>query len=480
MVIAVDVGTSSTRAALYDLTGRAVAGRFHRVLLDPVVTADGGVEHDPDRLLEAVATCVDAVLGGARPGEVAAVAVTTFWHGLCGFDSGQRPVTPVYMWADTRSAAEAALLRGALDEAAVHRRTGCHLHASYWPAKLRWLARAHPDTVGRVARWGSFGEHLELALFGDAATTISLASGTGLLDQERLRWDPEALAAAGLDDRHLFPLGDRRERRLDLRPPWARRWPALRGVPWFPAVADGAASNVGSGCLGPARIALNIGTSAAMRLVLPSPPAPGRGLWRYRLDRRWSVVGGATSEGGNVYAWCRRVLQLPDDGEVERRLAAPPADGPALTVLPFLAGERSPGWREDRRGVIAGLTLETTALDIVRAALDAVAFRLALVYELLAPCAAPEHEIVVSGGAIAGSRAWARIIADVLGRAVTLSPEDEATSRGAALLALEVLGHLPELATTAPVAGDAIVPDAARHARYREALARHRRLAETV
>jgi gluconokinase len=325
-------------------------------------------------------------------------------------------------------------------------------------------------------RWGSIGEHLELTLFGEAATSLSMASGTGLLDQDALRWDTEALAAAGIEPAQLFPLASRTEGRRGLRPPWATRWPALRGVPWFPAVGDGAASNVGSDCVDLGRVALNLGTSAALRVVTETPVTPPRGLWRYRLDRRRGLLGGATSEGGNVYAWCRDVLRLPDDDAVERELAARMPDTHGLTVLPFLAGERAPGWRGDRRAAITGLSLDTSALDVVHAALEAVALRLVLVYELLAPYAAPDHVVVASGGAISRSRAWTQMLADALGRPVHCSAEPEATSRGAALLALEALGAVPDLETLRAPLGEAFAPDAARHARYRAALERHRRL----
>ena len=480
MVIALDLGSSSVRATLYDARGRAVDGRFHQVPYAPVTTRDGGVEHDPTRLLDAAATCLDAVVRAARHDDVRAVAVTSFWHGLLGFDSAHRPVTPVFMWADSRSTRDASLLHDALDEGALHARTGCHLHASYWPAKLRWLARERPADVRRVTRWGSIGEHLELTFFGEAATGLSMASGTGLLDQDALGWDTEALAAAGIEAAHLFPLANFTDGRRGLRAPWAGRWPTLRSTPWFPAIGDGAASNIGSDCIDPGRVALNVGTSAALRVVTDAGVAPPRGLWRYRVDRRRALLGGATSEGGNVYAWCREVLRLPDDAEVERALAgrAPAAHG--LTVLPFLAGERAPGWRGDRRAAIAGLSLDTAALDIAHAALEAVALRLALVYELLAPHAAPDHIVVASGGAISHSRAWTQMLADALGRAIHCSSEREATSRGAALLAFEALGALPDTTAVQAPLGEVFRPDAARHARYRVALEQHKRLDDRV
>jgi gluconokinase len=483
MLLALDIGTSSARAALYDAAGAAVPGRFHRIAYEPRVTPDGGVEHDAERLLAAVAACIDATLAGG--GEVRAVAVTTFWHGLLGFDDAGRPATPVYMWADTRSSADADALRARVDEDALHARTGCHLHASYWPARLAWLRRTAPDVVARVARWGSFGEHLERRLLGDAATSLSMASGTGLFDQDALAWDDEALRLAGVDRERLFPLRDRAEARAGLARAWAARWPALRGVPWLPAVGDGAASNVGSGCVSPARLALNLGTSAALRVVPApgTPPAtapPPRGLWRYRLDRRRVIVGGATSEGGTVDAWCREVLRLPDEAATEAALAAMAPDAHGLTVLPFLAGERAPGWRGDRRATIAGLGLDTGPLDVLRAALEAVALRLALVYDLLRPWAAAEHAIVASGGA-AASAAWAQILADALGHPLTLALDDEATSRGAALLALDALGERAlDAGPPPPTAGRVVAPDAARHARYRAALERQRRFDERV
>ena len=472
MVIALDVGTSSARATLYDAGGRPVPERFHQVVYEPRMTADGGVEHDPTRLLDAVATCLDAVVRARRGGGIEGVGVTTFWHGLLGLDAAGRPLTPVYMWADSRAAREAMRLRETLDEASLHARTGCHLHSSYWPAKLCWLAREQPALLHRVARWGSVGEFLELELFGDAATSVSMAAGTGLFDITAGRWDSTALAAAGIDATRLFAVVDRTQGRRGLRSSWAARWPDLRAIPWFPAIGDGAAGNVGSDCVTPDRIALNVGTSAALRLVPADAAPPPRGLWRYAVDRTTALLGGATSEGGNVLAWCRGVLQLPDDAALEDALAGRTPDAHGLTVLPFLAGERAPGWRGDKRGVIAGLSLHTDALDIVHAALEAVALRLARVYALLAPHATAEHVIVASGGGVTRSRAWSRMIADALGHAIAWSHEPEATSRGAALLALDALGVRAHGDIAPLELGETFIPDAARHARYAAALDR--------
>ena len=411
VIVSLDIGTSSARARIHDERGAPVPGRAHQEPYEPTTTSEGGVEHDPDRLLRAVVTCLDAALAGGGGPEIAGVGVASFWHGLLGFDAGDRPATPIFTWADTRAARDADVLRHALDEDRVRARTGCHIHASYWPAKLHWLGRAQPAMFRGAARWGSIGEYLELTFFGEATTSISMASATGLFDQRALTWDTETLAAAGIDHGRLFPLCDLADGRRGLRPQWARRWPALARATWFPALGDGATSTIGSDCIDRTRISLNVGTSAALRFVADEPLAAPRGLWSYRVDRQRALVGGATSEGGNVYAWLGRVLHLPPANEVDMALAEGEPDAHGLTVLPFLAGERSPGWRSERRATISGLSLDTTALDIMRAGLEAVALRLAIVYELLAPLAASSHAVVASGGALR-SRPWAQMIAD--------------------------------------------------------------------
>ena len=482
LVVALDVGTSSARARVFDAEGRALPGAEGHVVYEPSTTADGGVELDPGALLEAVGGALDRCLAGAgaRAGDVAAVGISVFWHSLLALDRGDRPLTPVITWADTRSAAAALELRRTHDERAIHARTGAPLHSAFFPAKLRWLRRTRPELFPRAATWCGFGEYLLAQLTGTLRASLSMASGTGLLDQARGCWDeamvetagPVAEALPGIDD--TPPPG--------LRAPWAARWPPLAHVPWHPARGDGACSNVGSDCWGPGRVALNVGTSAALRVTLPEPlgphPATPWGLWRYRIDAGRALVGGATSEGGNVAAWCRKTLALPEGAAaLEQAIAAVPPDGHGLTALPFLAGERSPGWRADARAAVAGLSLDTGAVEVARALLEAVAFRLAEIYDRLRPLAGADHVVVGSGGALGHSAAWAQIITDALGVPIALGTDAEASARGAALLALEALGQ-PAPPTPAPAR--VLQPDPATHARYRTARRRQSRLYDNI
>ncbi len=479
LVLALDVGTSSTRALCFDTQGRVLADSQARVRYEPVTTRDGGSELDPDALLDAVASAVDGCLArcGPRASAIAAVGASVFWHGLLALGADGRPVTPLITWADTRSAAAAAELRRTLDERAIHARTGAPLHSTFFPAKLRWLRQTQGIAFARARTWCGFAEYLSARLTGSLRTSLSMASGTGLMDQSRGVWDHALLETTGIGRDQLPPVNDGPV--TGLAPAFAARWPALARLPWYPAHGDGACSNLGSDCASPERIALNLGTSAALRVVLPAAGGSTPwGLFRYRVDGARAVIGGATSEGGNVMAWSREALALPrTDEEIERAVADVAPDGHGLTALPFLTGERSPGWRPEARAALAGLSLGTTAADILRALMEAVAYRLAAVYERLAPLASPNHTLVASGGALAHSRAWTAIVTDVLGVPLTLSSQAEASARGAALLALDALGAgtRPALAP-----GRTVVPDPERHARYRAARERHRRLYDNV
>jgi gluconokinase len=480
-ILALDVGTSSIRAIGYDALGRPLPDADARVSCEPTATSDGGSELDPEEMVTATALAIDRCLASA-PGPPAAVGASVFWHSLLALDADGRPLTRVITWADTRSAWAAEALRARLDETAVHARTGAPLHSTFFPAKLTWLREARPAVFARAATWCGFAEYLLLRLTGRLRASVSMASGTGLFNQQveagqgAGAWDTAMLDACGIGPGHLPPIDDAPV--IGLAPAWRARWPTLGDAPWLPAAGDGACSNLGTDCSAPDRIALNVGTSAALRLVTPAPRAVPWGLWHYRVDARRHLIGGATSEGGNVLAWAQRTLVLPDnDGALDAALAAVAPDSHGLTALPFLAGERSPGWRGDARAAVTGISLATTAPQILRALVEAVAYRLAAVYDRLAPVASPGHAVVASGGALGHSRVFTQVLADALGVPLDVREGTEASSRGAALLALGALGRP---APPPEPSGSLVRPDPHRHEVYAAARTRQGRLYDSV
>jgi gluconokinase len=182
------------------------------------------------------------------------------------------------------------------------------------------------------------------------------------------------------------------------------------------------------------------------------------------------------SEGGNVYAWLKQTLRLEDALSEADLLSGSPADQHGLTFIPLLAGERSPGWRGDARGMIAGVSLATTPLDLLQAALEGVAYRIGLIYGLLEQALPGEHRVIANGGALASSPGWVQIIADVLGCKVTLSELEQASARGAAMLALRSLGTVPDLSVFPALSQSDYFPDLEKHQIHQAAMLRQQSL----
>jgi gluconokinase len=435
-VLALDVGTSSARAALFSEDGGRVPGSMVQQGYSLRTSADGGAELQPDAVERAAAACVMKALRAGRDRELLGVGASCFWHSLMGVDGRGRALTPVFTWADSRSRSDAARLREQLSERAIHRRTGCMLRGVFWAAKLAWLRRTQPAVFRRVARWVSFAEWLSAQWLGESQLGCSMASGTGLLDVRRLRWDDALLDAVGVDAERLG--------RWDETPlvPAAAPWKRLAGMPWFPAISDGAAGNIGSGATRPGWAALNVGTSAAVRVVAPHAPARMPwGLFCMRVDPARFLIGGACSNAGNLRAWCLRELRLPER-DLARLLAQRPEPPPGLRVVPLWTSERAPDWEEEAGGTIHGVTQHTTALDLLQAVTDAGFQRIARIADHLAEAVGPPARIILSGGILKAPHDVQRF-ADVLGRPLHPCTEPEASLRGAAVHALTRLGFEP-------------------------------------
>jgi gluconokinase len=483
-VVALDVGSTSIKGALYDAQARLVRGTLAREA-SPIGPRPGGAsEGDAAKLVRRVERVLDRVMAaaGKRASRVRAVGLDVLTITLCGVDAEGRPLTPLYTYADDRAREDVAALRRELDVAAVYQRTGCPLHTAYLPARFRWLRRTQPRVFGSVRRWLDAGTLLHQRWFGrDVPMSYSVASWSGLLDRRRLEWDEPLLSHLHLRAGALPALADYVEAPSGLAGAHGRRWPALADVPFFLAVGDGAAANVGSGCVDPRRVALTVGTTGAMRIVLPgADPEVPPGLWAYRVGKDETLLGGALSEGGSVFAWERDTLRLPAPSRIEAALRRLPPDGHGLTVLPFVAGERSPGFAAGARACIAGLTSATTPLQILQGSLEAVCYRFALVARLLGPHLRPGCDVVASGGALAQSPYWTQLMADVLGQPVLVTREQELTSRGTAILALRGLGNWKSLDEIALKLPRAYPPDASRLEVYQAAIERQQRLYDRV
>lgn len=469
LVVALDLGTSSHRAALFDAAGRLIDGTLQRAKVAWTPGADGAVETDGERLVELSCSLIDRLVhswpelaAGARLG-----VVSTAFHSFVGVDAARRPVTPLLSWADTRAASSARRLAGLLDPAATHERTGAPIHPGYWPARIA-SSRGQDHAV---AGWAGLPELMLHRLTGRWTIGLSIAGGTGLLDRRGRAWDERLLGALGLEPAALPGLHTALEPVGRLTHDAAVRWPALSHVEWLAPIGDGACGNVGLGAVGWERAALMVGTSSALRLLVPGDPPTAEGLFAYPLEGVGTLLGGALSEGGGTLEWWGDIVgERLEDGA--GRTAAGPGSG--IAALPYLAGERGPGFRPDASLVLVGLRSGHGADDVLRTLLDAIAVSLAEIHERLARLAPAAFRIIAGGGALNAYKGWAQTVCDALGRPMDVSWVSEPSLHGAAVLALHSAGLLP-LDGDTPTAGR-LNPDLARSAELAALRGRRRRL----
>lgn len=465
------------RAALYDFSRQVLPETFVKNERQLETTEDGGAEINASEALKQIEDAIDDVLKKAQKieGEIEYVAASSFWHSLVGANKRGEPTTKVFGWADTRSGEYVQTLREKLDETAVHNRTGARFHSSFWTAKLLWLQKDFPKIFAKTDKWLSFSDYVALKFFGEAKTSVSMASATGIFDIRKCEWDASLLKFLKIKRENLPSIVEKDSNTFQLNSKYQKRWVRLKETKWFLAIGDGAANNIGAGCVSKEKAALMIGTSGAMRVAFRGevPAKIPSGLWCYRIDRTRIIIGGALSDGGGLYRWLKDTLKLSGtDDEIEDEIAKRAPDAHGLTLLPFLAGERSTGYHESAHGAILGLKSATDAIDIVQAALESVAYRFAEIYDRLNDVCAIKS-VVASGGALRESPVWTQIICDALAQNMTLPDTREASSRGAVLLALETLGKIEDIAKLKTPDGTKFNFDKKRNTIYQKARAKH-------
>jgi gluconokinase len=354
----------------------------------------------------------------------------------------------------------------------MYQETGAPIHSAYALAQLRVLY-SDPTLVQvcqSIHKWQTIASVCLSRWTGQKSLPISYseASWTGLLnhrlcdyEQEVLDLLPDACIQA-LPELSDFDLNDcdfvlTQVGTSTKDGSYWDRWPELRTTRLFLGLGDGACANAGSKCSIPNRIACTVGTSAAARVVLRSPIGSATvtrvppGLFCYRIDREHVLVGGALTDGGSVVEWVSQLLNLSTEQAFQECLrkvetlaeadltTTPNGQTSSLTVVPFLSGERSTGFRSQATGAILGLTRETTPAHLFKSCLEGVTLRIAAIVKLIQDTIPGEIEIapriIASGKALEVNALWRQMLADSTGLEVVFDKDtEEGTSRGVACL----------------------------------------------
>ena len=457
VVLALDIGTSGVRAFAYDddYVIRAGASRPVRTHTAP----DGASWQEWPELRSSVLQCARHITGeGGVKVEALVLSGTASclvasWRG-----DGEPRAGEVILWSDTRAVKEQRELGGLVEGS--YARTLCPSHVSYWPAKLRWLQR-HPPQAGAPLQFGGVKDLLFELLSGERWTDPMTAAATGVFDSSGWRWDDELLGAGSVREHQLPEVHDA-TRNAPLRSEEATALGLPSGLPVVLGGMDGPLAQLGAGGYDESIATCTLGTSIGFRAVTGARTAdPARRCWCYPISRSLWVVGGAGSNGGNVVEWVYNIVGNGSLGGVVREALTLPID-PELLFLPYIHAERSPLWRDDLRGVLAGLRTHHGRVDIVRAALDGVA---AAVQELAAAVSSsvPDLAEVRLTGGFLQEGAWAQLVTDALGVRTAVPHPREATATGAAVLAWLALGRPAPVPPLPSRPTDERAPDMAAH-----------------
>jgi glycerol kinase len=447
LVLALDQGTTSSRAALVDAQGHRVSERQlpHRQHHPRA----GLVEHDPLELLDAICACAHEVLTGVDLARVVGIGITNqretivLWERTTG-----RPLANAIVWQDTRTAERCAELVAAGAEPLVRARTGLPVQPYFSATKLAWLLD-HVEGARRLAGSGSIAAGtIETWLAwnltggpdgGVHVSDVTNASRTLLLDTERLDWSDELLALFDVP-RSVLPR---------VVPTWQEDGvgttradgPLGVALPILATIGDQQAALVGQACLAPGEAKCTYGTGAFLLVNTGEQrPAPGAALLAspaYQAGGGPAVhcVEGSMAVAGRAIGWLVDGLgALPEVG-ASNRIAAEVDDSGGVRFVPAFQGLYAPWWDAGARGALLGMTLHTTRAHVVRAALESLAFQTRAVLDAAEQGAGVEVASLRIDGGVTANGLVVQALADVLGRPVERALDAEATVRGAAFAA---------------------------------------------
>ncbi len=433
-VLALEASTTSAKAMVFDSVEGVVAIESSPY---PASVASKGYQ-DAVGVYEELLRLGNKVAAGT---DIAAVALCSSWHSVAVANRALEPITKLYTWENTEAAQLSKKMRQDADLLdRLYRTTGCVPNAAYPRQILLYLQQQGLDLKGRCIV--SQGAYCFYQMTGEFMETINIQSGGGYLNLQSLQYDPFVLELLGIGEQQLGDLATYRDT-APLNEKAARRLGVKAGIPVVPAHSDGACSQIGSFCEAPNRMTLSVGTSGAIRLLQNRPVfSAGHETWSYYGVSNY-ICGAAVSGATNCIDWFRQAFFL--ESLAYQSLEDEGKDKPDTPLfMPFLYGERCPGWQDDRPAGFMEVKPHHGLTDFYRAIQEGVLFSLYSCYQPLVQVGGEPESIVVSGG-ILNSKRWTQMLANVFERPILCVQNTNASTVGASVLALHAAGAYPDI-----------------------------------
>lgn len=445
LILAIDQGTTNTKALLVDASGRV----HHQASVPNVVTypQPGWAEQSATALVDGVVQVIAEVVARAGDADIAGIGISNQRESILVWDAATgEPIGPCIIWQCRRSAPRCDALRAAGHADLIEARTGLALDPLFPAAKIAWLLDNVPGARRRAEngelRAGTVDAWLLWTLTGGAvhATDHSNASRTQLFNTDTLEWDADLCA---LFDVPLDMLPELRSSDSEFGRVAAGVCALPIGTPVRAMIGDSHAALFGHGVRAPGTVKATYGTGTSLMALTPGRVRSRHGMSSTIAWSRNGVVQhaleGNISVSGQSAAFAADLLGLPDAAALSA-LAETVPDSNGVAFVPALVGLGAPYWRADARGTITGMTLGTKQAHLARAALEAIAFQVADVYASMeADMGSPLGELRADGGASRNAMLM-QFEADILGRPVAVAAAPEVSALGAAALAFSSLG----------------------------------------
>ncbi len=438
-ILAVDIGTTSTKGLLVQPNGEVVTSA--NVPYPTNYPEAGYAEQDATTLLNAAKKVIQDCAKG-NTNHIKGISCSCAMHSLIAVDAKGEALSPVILWGDTRSASQAKKLRGSKDGDQIYHVTGTPIHPMSPLCKLMWMKENQPELFESATRFISIKEYILFHLTGEWAIDYSLASATGLFDIHQLKWMPEALKQAGVSESKLSPCVSPYYTIAISTKMIADELHLQVNTPFVLGGSDGCLANLGSGVMEPGELSITIGTSGAARLTSKRFCSDKQQrIFNYRLDEEYFITGGATNNGSVLLNWfseqiLKEKLTAP---ELLDRASKVEAGAEGLIFLPYILGERAPFYDPNARGVFFGMAQHHTCEHMLRALIEGICFEIKTIADAIEESSGVHiHQVVASGG-FSKSEIWVQLLADILGKEISVNDPNDASSIGAAIIGFKAL-----------------------------------------
>ncbi|MCI1944985.1 gluconokinase [Clostridium luticellarii] len=454
--LGIDIGTSGIRCNIFDIEGNQIG--FDYMEYPTICTEKGMLELEPNNVFKSLLEVVGNSIAkcSISSGDIRSIGISSQMHSFLAVDKDGNNLTNVITWGDTRSMDEAKFIEQNYDCGILYRKTGCRVqHPMYPLSNILWVKNKMKELFKNTYKFVTIKEFIVFKLSGEFVIDVTDASATGCLNINNFKWDRDILKdILKINEDKFGAVKECTYMVKGIKKKYAGRMGIKTNTPLVIGSGDGIMANIGCGGFDDTSMSCTIGTSGALRIAVDKPLFDEQGrTWCYCFTKDKWISGGAINNGGIVLKYFRN--QFREQFEKEALRAGyediydlfsyyasqinPGSDG--LTFLPFLTGERAPGWNADATGTLLGLRFMHSKKHIIRAGMESVIYNMYSIYKMIEKIDGNVEQIIANGG-YANSDVWLQIQADIFNKEIAVAGVKEASVLGAAYTGMVSVGDV--------------------------------------